>query len=84
MAPGVFVVGLPLMLAKSAVPDGLKRRSEALARGPRGGVVWFRVGETVRGLASRGVRPLLGDTEKQVTPLEEPPFSTQTVPSCEE
>lgn len=66
-------------MAKRAEEEGLKFMSEAVEKGPMGGVVWFRPWAMLRGRLSRTVRPAAVETEKQVTPPMAPPFRTHTV-----
>ncbi len=72
---GGLVVGSPLMVAKSAVEEGLKTISAAVPGGPEGGVVWWRPFGMVRRGPS-GLRPEAWSTEKQDTPPRAPPLRT--------
>ena len=66
----------PLTLAKRAVCEGLKTRSETVPGGPTGGVVWLRA---MWRRPPRGLRPLAWSVEKQDTPATAPPLRTQAV-----
>ena len=73
--PGVG--GFPLMVANRALPDGSKKMSDAVPRGPKGGVVCCRAEPRERVFWSCAVNPFAWSTEKQVTPATAPPFKTQ-------
>ncbi len=71
--------GAPLTEAMSADEEGLKVISEAVRKGPTGGVVWFvNNGARLRRRLSRALSPAVGETEKQETPDRAPPLRTQT------
>ena len=65
------------MVANRAVPDGLKKISDAVPTGPNAGVVCFKAEPRERVALSSTVSPLAWSTEKQVTPATAPPFRTQ-------
>jgi hypothetical protein len=73
----VGVGGMPLMVANKAVPDGLKKMSDAVPVGPKGGVVCCRAEPRERVFLSCTVNPLAWPTEKQITPATAPPFRIQ-------
>ncbi len=69
--------GVPLTVTKTAVEEGLKKMSDAVETGPRGGVVWCKASAMGRGALSCAVRPFSWSTEKQATPAMAPPLRTQ-------
>jgi hypothetical protein len=73
-----LVIGEPLTEANRALDEGLNLISEAVEKGPTGGVVWFKALEMFRGALSRAVKPFVGSTEKHVTPDLLPPLRTHT------
>lgn len=68
------------METKSAVSEGLKTMSETVPGGPTGGVVCPRA---IGRRPPWAERPLAWSTEKQVTPVTEPPLMTQAGLSAE-
>lgn len=77
--PGV--AGVLLMAMRRLVEAGLKRMSEAVLRGPTGGVVWFNAICLNPPIACS---PFFGSTEKHDTPATAPPLRTHACPNFSE
>lgn len=78
MNPGIAGgSGLPLMVTKRAVDDGLNWMSDTVSGGPVGGVLAWR---SLRGRRPPiDMRPRPYDTEKQAIPFLAPPLTTQAI-----